>query len=67
MEINNEEIAFKQWLDEKKIEYAIDEDYEDIIILNNENDLRNYERELLKLFPEMEFAWNIIPNHNSLK
>lgn len=67
MKKNNEEIAFKEWLDEKQIKYTIEEGYEDVVILNNENDLKNYESELLKLFPEIEFEWNIIPNHNSLK
>jgi hypothetical protein len=65
MKINNkEEITFKDWLDEKQIEYTIED--EDVVILNNENDLRNYEGELLRLFPEIEFAWNVTPNHNSL-
>jgi len=67
METNNKETAFKEWLDKNKIKYTTEEGYEDVVILDNEYDLRNYESELLKLFPEIDFVWNIIPNHNSLK
>ena len=52
--MERKEITFKDWLDKKQIKYTIED--EDCVILNNENDLRNYERELLRLFPEIEFA-----------
>lgn len=67
METNNKETAFKEWLDKNKIKYTTEEGYEDVVILDNEYDLRNYESELLKLFPEIDFVWNRIPNHSSLK
>lgn len=67
METNKENITFRQWLDKNNIEYNIVIcEGEECVILKNENDLRNYEGELLSIFPKMEFKWNITPNHNTL-
>jgi len=54
------EITFKQWL----IDHEIDFDYfEDGNVRVDDYLLRNYESELKKLFPEIQFIWEIEPNH----
>lgn len=57
------ENKFSQWLISKGIKFNIEEE---TVFLENEYDLRPYESELRSIFPEMEFIWEVQPNHRYL-
>jgi len=54
------ENKFSQWLISKGIKFTIEEE---TVFLENEYDLRPHESELRSLFPEIEFIWEVKPNH----
>ena len=58
------ENKFSEWLKSKGINFSIDKD--GLVFLENEYDLRPYESELRSIFPEMDFIWEIQPNHRFL-
>ena len=55
--------SFRDWLDSKGIKYEIPEDCQECVAVDD-YELRNYEGEILKLFPSFEFIWNVIPKHH---